>query len=88
MKKFTLAFLALTIGLGELAAQLEKGGIIGGISGNMNGTILATDSYFGIGLGLNPYALYVFEKTWLLVSASKTIFATPDSLTPTGNVRF
>lgn len=62
MRKLTLVLFILCLGITELMAQLEKGEVIGGVIGNVNGTFSTTNDYFGVGLRLNPYALYLVEK--------------------------
>ncbi|MBE0661541.1 MAG: hypothetical protein IH597_03650 [Bacteroidales bacterium] len=62
MRKFTLALFIICLGTTKLMAQLEKGEVIGGVIGNVNGSFSTTNDYFGVGLRLNPYALYLVEK--------------------------
>jgi len=62
MRKITLALFILCLGTTDLLAQLEKGEVIGGVSGNINVAKTSSGSYAGLGLTLNPYALYLVEK--------------------------
>jgi hypothetical protein len=62
MRKITLAVFILCLGTVDLLAQLEKGQIIGGVSGNISGAKTSTNSYVGIGFNINPYALYIMGK--------------------------
>jgi hypothetical protein len=62
MRKLTLALFILCLTTTNLLAQLEKGEVIGGVIGNTNGYFSSSNDYFGIGLRINPYALYLVEK--------------------------
>lgn len=66
MRTIILSLFILSLGVTDVSAQLDKGQIIGGISGNLNGTLSSTNDYLGIGLRLNPYALYLIERNMAL----------------------
>jgi hypothetical protein len=66
MRTIILSFFIFTLGVTEVSAQLEKGQLIGGVSGNLKGTFSSSNDYFGIGFRLNPYALYLIEKNMAL----------------------
>jgi len=66
MRTIILSLFILFLGVTNVSAQLEKGQIIGGVSGNISAAKTSTNDYFGIGLTLNPYALYLIEKNMAL----------------------
>jgi hypothetical protein len=61
MRTIILSLFILTLGVAEVSAQLEKGQIIGGVNGNLNG-VVSKNTYAGFELNINPYALYLIKK--------------------------